>query len=143
MACAHVSWRSRRPIQPFHEIREFHRMLNANIRDRHLYYARTLRHAGDPLVTPKRRQTSRDGFVQCGRHDLDGMRDAVRILNRHSARADRHIGHISYSLFIRHQDASALRVVPPQIEPMVCKEEVCSERDVENRGQLQWLPWPP
>ena len=55
-------------------------------------YARTLGHPGDPLVTPKRRQTSRDGFVQRGRHDLDGMRDAVHILNRHSTRADRHIG---------------------------------------------------
>jgi hypothetical protein len=66
-------------------------MLDPDIRNRYLHDARTLRDPGDPFVASKRRHTSRDSFIQRGRHDLDGVRDAVHILKRDSARADGHI----------------------------------------------------
>ena len=104
MSRAHVSWGTRRPIKPLQEIREFHFMLNANIRNRYLHDARTLRDPHDPFISTKSCEAPRDSLVQCGRHDLDRVRDAVHILNRDSARAEGHKGKLSYSLFVRHRE---------------------------------------
>jgi hypothetical protein len=73
VAGAYVSGRTRRSIQPNHKIREFNFMLDANLRDRYLHRACSLRNPGDPLIASKCRQTPRDSFVQRGRRDFDGV----------------------------------------------------------------------
>jgi hypothetical protein len=87
---AHLSRRVSRPLQPFREIHQLDLVLDAHVRNRHPYDVMPLRDAGDPLVTADCSETVRHGLVERGRRDLNGMRDAVHVLDRDAARADWH-----------------------------------------------------
>jgi len=105
MPGAHVSGRTRRAVEPLQELRELHLMLHPNVGNRYLHHAWTLRDPFHPLVAAQSRYTARDCFVERPGHHLNGVRNAVQILNRHSARAERHRRKVSYSLFVRHNAA--------------------------------------
>jgi hypothetical protein len=57
-------------------------MLDAHVRDRHLDHVKPLSDAPNPLVAADRRKTLSHGLIQRGRRDLDGVGDAVQVLDR-------------------------------------------------------------
>lgn len=77
-------------------------MLDTNICDRHLNNVEPLSDSGNPFVGSNGCEPLSNGLIERGRCDFDGVRDAVHVLNRYTARTDWHGGKVSYSLFVRY-----------------------------------------
>src|SRR5215470_16871012 len=77
-------------------------MLHANVRDGHFYHIHSLGDARYPFVAANGSEPLRDGFVETRGGNLHGMRNALHIPDRDSARPRWHDGKVSYSPFVRH-----------------------------------------
>jgi len=82
---ADLTWGAACPVQPLRKIHQFDFVVDAYFRDRHLDDVESLSDPGDPFVTSDRSETLGHGFIQGGRRNLDGMRDAVHVPDRDAA----------------------------------------------------------
>ena len=76
--------------EPFVEVAERHRVLDGDVGDRDAGDVESIRDSGNPFLAGERFEAERDGFVEGGSGDLDGVVHALHVPDGDAARADGH-----------------------------------------------------